>query len=691
MRLEEMRGRRYGRYEILALLGRGGMAAVYRARDTMLQRDVALKLLYPQYSGDTTLVERFEREAVLAAGLDHPGIVPIYDVGESQGVVYIAMKLLEGRSLADLLAATPVMQLDELVPIVEQIASALDYAHARGIVHRDIKPANIILEQRSRPGAPPATVAVLTDFGIAKSLDSPSMTGTGVLIGTPDYMAPEQIRGDRSVDGRADIYALGALVFRALTGRRPFEGSTQEVLLGHLEGRLPAPSSINPALPPGVDASLRRAMALRPDDRYDSAGAFGRALRAAAGLESPTPPPAARLPGDPRAVVPRAAASDLARRATADEQTVRASAAPTVAPTARGPVPAMHARQPAGAGQPHTARRPQPEPARPRSRLPAVLLVAVGLLALLGVGLLLGRLSAGAIGVVPTPQPPTPGLTASPVPTAAPGPILGDTTPTATGAPTSTPAPSSTAAPTTVPPTATTTPSPTVAPSARPTQAPPTSRPPTAVPASAVPATAVPSATASPTATVAPSPTSPPSATPPPTSTSTPTATPCAIATQGGFAMLREQNEIVRTRLGCPAQPIQGGAGTLAEQPFQHGSMLYFEPREAIWVFIGVERGIWYRFDQATLASTPTPTPAEPPQAGLYVPVRGFGLVWAYNEEIRTQLGYGTAPEAGLFEGAYQQFTGGTMLYSATGLGRGKTLYVLYADGTFERYDDPNQ
>jgi serine/threonine-protein kinase len=143
--------------------------------------------------------------------------------------------------------------------------------------------------------------------------------------------------------------------------------------------------------------------------------------------------------------------------------------------------------------------------------------------------------------------------------------------------------------------------------------------------------------------------------------------------------------------MGCPAQPIQGGAGTLAEQPFQHGSMLYFAPREAIWVFIGVDKGSWYRFDQATLEDRPTATPAPTPGPGLFVPVRGFGLVWAYNEEVRNQLGYGTAPEGGLYEGAYQAYTGGTMLYSATGLGRGKSLYMLYNDGTFERYDDPNQ
>ncbi|NJM05671.1 serine/threonine protein kinase [Candidatus Gracilibacteria bacterium] len=275
--LRSLIDQRLGRYSIQALLGRGGMAAVYRALDTVLQREVALKLLYPQYSDDVSLVERFKREAVTAASLEHPHIVPVYDVGAQDDMVYFAMKLLHGRTMQDLLAERGTLSLAELICILDPVASALDYAHRRGVVHRDVKPGNIFLDSNQAGEAR----VMLTDFGIAKVVDSANtgLTTTGALIGTPDYMAPEQIAA-RPIDGRVDVYALGMVAFRALTGRRAFEGSTQDVLLGHLYQQVPRPSSIRPQLTEQLDAVILRAVANDPAQRFATAGAFVQALHA---------------------------------------------------------------------------------------------------------------------------------------------------------------------------------------------------------------------------------------------------------------------------------------------------------------------------------------------------------------------------------------------------------------------------
>jgi eukaryotic-like serine/threonine-protein kinase len=211
-------GQTIDRYQIAALLGRGGMATVYRAHDMVLRRDVALKVLYAHFASDAASVARFEQEAITAARLEHPNIVPIYDVGHVGDLLFISMKLLTGQSFHDMLAVGGVLDGRRVLLLAEQIASALDYAHSRGVVHRDIKPANMFIERAPSADGGTATRALLTDFGIAKSLDAPGTTTTGTMIGTPDYMAPEQIQG-QLVDARADVYAFGMVLYRALAGR----------------------------------------------------------------------------------------------------------------------------------------------------------------------------------------------------------------------------------------------------------------------------------------------------------------------------------------------------------------------------------------------------------------------------------------------------------------------------------------
>jgi serine/threonine-protein kinase len=661
MRLEDLQGRRLGRYEIIGLLGRGGMAAVYRAHDTALRRDVALKILYPQYSSDRTQIERFEREAVLAAGLDHANIVPIYDVGEANGLVYIAMKLLGGPSLADVLRSRSILPLDEVLPIIDQIAAALDYAHARNIVHRDIKAGNIILEGMGvgdwGSGATPSNSqlptpdphAVLTDFGIAKSLDpqASGLTGTGMLIGTPDYMAPEQIRSGQTVDWRADIYALGVLLFRCLTGRLPFEGGTEQVLLGHLYGTVPDPSMIEPSLPPSIDPVVRMALAREPAQRYQSAGALANALRAAArGRLAPVGPAVAG-----RAAVPTP--DNLAWRHSAPDDATRKGDA---APPHRGGVydgPTSGGAPPRGPAAPVAA-------SEDRGGAGPIIL-AILLVLLVGGGLLAFVLWGGAGGItggIPTPPAIAPATAVEP-----------PTEPAAL--PTEAPAPTA---------------EPTVAPTA-PVEATPTNAP---APTQAPPATALPrpTATPAPTSPPTPTPTAEPTATPEPTNTSTPT--PCPQPLVGGFGKLWNDNRQVRERIGCPVAAEQGGPSTIAEQPFERGSMFYYKPPlDVIYVLIGVDSGDWRLFPPTQLTPLPTPTPD--PDPPCREPMQGgFSLVWGSFSEIREDLGCPTAPEDGLLEGAYQSFENGTMLFSQKGLGRGKTIYVLYDNGAFERYDDTN-
>ena len=258
-----------GKYTLGALLGQGGMGAVYRSRHPQLDRDVAIKMIVG--GGDAQAQQRFMREAQLVANLAHPNIVRIFDVDRHDGQPYIVMDFVEGGSLASRLADGP-LTLAQALPILIPLADALAYAHGQGIVHRDLKPANVLLR---RDGGP-----VLADFGIARLAEATGaaqITATGAVLGTVAYMAPEQFRGQS--DARSDIYALGVLIYEALSGRRPFEGDTAQVLMGHLQEQ-PAPlRSVAPQLPGTVELLVARMLAKDPAQRPQSAAEVAEALR----------------------------------------------------------------------------------------------------------------------------------------------------------------------------------------------------------------------------------------------------------------------------------------------------------------------------------------------------------------------------------------------------------------------------
>jgi len=258
-----------GRYDITRLLGRGGMALVFLAQDLVLERQVAIKVLPPEVSHDLKLVHRFQQEAKTAAKLDHPNIIPIYRVESEAGLHYFVMKYVNGDSLEQRLELGP-LPVDLARRVLRDAALALGHAHTRGIVHRDVKPANIMLESDGR--------AVLTDFGISKALDSGSaLTGTGNIIGTPHYMAPEQAKG-LDVDGRVDQYALAVVGHQILTGKQPFDGSSHSILYKHVFEPPPRIFVDRPDAPADLCAALDRALSKEPERRFPSMEEFAAAM-----------------------------------------------------------------------------------------------------------------------------------------------------------------------------------------------------------------------------------------------------------------------------------------------------------------------------------------------------------------------------------------------------------------------------
>jgi hypothetical protein len=283
-------------YQILELIGRGGMAVVYRATDMRLGRQVALKVLAPELSKDSAFRQRFIRESRSGASVDHPNVVPVFEAGEAEGVLFIAMRYVAGRDVRALIAREGPLPPSRVVGIVTQIASALDAAHAHGLVHRDVKPANMLLGSAATGTAPDHVY--LSDFGLSKvSVSAVSLTGTGQFLGTIDYMAPEQVEG-RATDGRTDLYALACAAFEMLTGRLPFlRDQDLAVMWAQVSAPPPSARQLRPDLPPEVDQVLAKALAKPPDDRYATCLEFAAALGSAcaAGPERSAVPPATEL------------------------------------------------------------------------------------------------------------------------------------------------------------------------------------------------------------------------------------------------------------------------------------------------------------------------------------------------------------------------------------------------------------
>ena len=278
--MNDLVGRNIGKYRVVARLGRGGMAEVYKAYQPGLNRYVAIKVLHGHLAGDEDFIERFEREAAAVAQLRHSHIVTVYDFDIEDGRYYMVMEFVEGPTLKAELKERSVQgqifTLSETARIFFSLASAIDYAHTRGMVHRDLKPANVMFTSDGQ--------VVLTDFGIARIVGATRLTLTGAIAGTPAYMSPEQGQGERG-DERSDIYSLGVVLYEMVTGQVPFDADTPfAIILKHINDPLPLPTEIYPDIPEAVERVILKAMSKNPDDRYQSADQMAKALREAAGV-----------------------------------------------------------------------------------------------------------------------------------------------------------------------------------------------------------------------------------------------------------------------------------------------------------------------------------------------------------------------------------------------------------------------
>ncbi len=385
MSVDSRVGTTFGKYKITGVLGKGGMGEVYEAYDNEIGRAVALKIIKSQFADDRSYRLRFERESHAAAKLQEPHVIPIHGFGEINGCLFIDMRLVRGTDLLSLLESEP-LEPNRAVGIIAQIASALDAAHADGLIHRDIKPQNIIVT--------PADFAYLVDFGIAEVIgDNTRLTTAGCQVGSWAYMAPERFR-DQRITPAVDVYALTCVLYESITGQLPFPVSSQEALIGaHLSSPPPRPSLINPKVPPAFDDVIARGMAKEADDRYGSAGALGRAANRA-------------LRGDGRTSVPppQYAPTQYAPTQYASPPMPRQAPDPQVFPPS-GPFPASGHFPPSGPLPLPSGERPQS--GSPRWVVPTIVAVSAALV-LGAIGIVIGLLAKPDSPSTPTAAPVTP-------------------------------------------------------------------------------------------------------------------------------------------------------------------------------------------------------------------------------------------------------------------------------------------
>jgi predicted Ser/Thr protein kinase len=353
-----------GKYEIVATIGKGSMGVVFKGLDPLIGRFVAIKTIRPEADGfeEQEIHQRFRREAQAAGRMSHANIVSIYEYGEDASGAFIAMEFVEGKTLAQALAEGRRFDLETIVNIMTGLLSALEYSHKLGVVHRDIKPANIMLTEQGD--------VKVADFGIA-GLESSTLTRTGIMIGTPSYMAPEQLLGQR-VDGRVDIFAAGTVFYQLLTGHRPFQGALPSVMHQVVWVNPESPSARNAEVPPGFDEVVAKALAKRPEDRFQSAAAFLAAIRAVVGDRDPT-----RRVSVGAAIGANRASISAGAKDFVDAQSDRPAQAPPAAPVdvdATVPVPSARPGQ-------------GPSGAHGRRRWPLIAGIAGGLVAMVAVGL----------------------------------------------------------------------------------------------------------------------------------------------------------------------------------------------------------------------------------------------------------------------------------------------------------------